>query len=380
MAVDNASRLREQLHEVLGQVSPSPAPVGAVLKKAAARRTARRTLATAGVIVGVAAAVTALVILPGRGHQGRGPAPSATTLPGGRIVIGHGTVGGRPWRVVADPAAHQVCAGVAGLRRSCAAAPDLERLNGLAALSGTEVAVPGHYSSAGAPLWNSVFGIVRSDVTRIDLKMSDGRTTIVRPVAAAGHRWIGLLFGDGILITRATAYAGATELGYSVPFVGGELRPGTYFVSWLHPGQPGPAQASRYIASGGSGGRSWGALILAGRFGYCGALDVPVTNGARQDCWAAGSLRSSARVIMRCGAASARPRWILGTARPAVAYLRLYLAGGRTARVRVTEVSGQKFYAMQIGPGPRIARWAAFDAAGHRLYGGRGAPDSGLPS
>ena len=33
---------------------------------------------------------------------------------------------------------------------------------------------------------------------------------------------------------------------------------------------------------------------------------------------------------------------------------------------------------MQIGPGPRILRWGAFDAAGHRLYRGRGAPDAGL--
>jgi len=56
---------------------------------------------------------------------------------------------------------------------------------------------------------------------------------------------------------------------------------------------------------------------------------------------------------MRWGAASAQPRWIVGTARPAVAYLRLYLAGGGTARVRVTEVSGLKFYAMQIGSSTR---------------------------
>ena len=379
MAVDNASLLREQLHEILNRISPSPAPVGAVLRKAAVRRTARRALATAGIVAGLAAAVTALVVLPGA-DRGRGPVPAATRLPGGRVLIGHGTVGGRPWRVVADPADHRVCAGVAGLRRSCAAAPDLERLTGLASLSGTEVTVPSHYSSFGPPLWNSVYGIVRPDVTRIDFKMSNGPTISVRPVAAAGHRWIGLVFRDGVVITRATAYAGATELAYSVPFIGGDLRAGTYFLSWLHPGQRGPAHADRYFASGGPGGRSWNALILAGQFGYCATLEVMVTNGARQDCWSVSSLRSSVRVIMRWGAASAQPRWIVGTARPAVAYLRLYLAGGGTARVRVTEVSGQNFYAMQIGPGPRILRWGAFDVAGHRLYGGRGAPDAGLAS
>lgn len=144
-----------------------------------------------------------------------------------------------------------------------------EPLTGLASLSGTEVAVPGHYASSGPPLWNSVIGVVRSDVTSIDVKMTGGRTVSVRSVAAAGHRWIGLVFRDGVLIARATAYAGTTEPAYSAPFVGGDLRAGTYFLSWLHPGQPGPAQGSRYIASGGPGGRSWGALIMGGQFGYC---------------------------------------------------------------------------------------------------------------
>jgi hypothetical protein len=55
------------------------------------------------------------------------------------------------------------------------------------------------------------------------------------------------------------------------------------------------------------------------------------------------------------------------------AYLRLTLSDGRRFRVPVSEVSGQPFYAMEIRPGPAIAGWSAFDAAGHRLYIGRGA-------
>jgi hypothetical protein len=83
---------------------------------------------------------------------------------------------------------------------------------------------------------------------------------------------------------------------------------------------------------------------------------------------------------MHWGAAPVIPRWIVGTAKPAVAHLRLTLADGRTTRVRVAEVSGQKFYAIKIMPGPRIIRWGAFDASGHWIYGSRGAPDAARTS
>lgn len=376
MAADSATELRKRLHDVLDEISPSPAPVAAVLRRAKARRSARRALLTAGIAAGAAATVAAVVILPGMRHPAH-PTAQPTTPAGGRVVIGHGIVGGRSWRVVVDPADDQLCAGVDGLKPTCVSLVKHAHRAGLASLSGAIVAVPGHYGSFGPPIWNSVFGTVRPDVTRLDVKLAGGRTIRLRPVAVAGYRWVGLIFPMGTDIARATAYAGQAELGYAVPFIGGELRPGTYFESWLRPGQPGPARRGPYIASGGSGGHSWNVLVLAGPWGYCVALEVPVTNGARQDCWAVGSLRSSSRVIMRWGTAPAVPRWIVGTARPAVAYLRLSLAGGRTARVRVTDVSGQRFYAMQIGPGPRVLRWGAFDAAGHRLYGGRGTPDAG---
>jgi hypothetical protein len=339
-------------------------------------RIARRALATAGIAAGSAAVVAAVVILPGTRAPAHGRAQPATTLAGGRVVVGQGIVGGRPWRVIVDAADHQICAGVAGLRPTCVDLRGRAHLAGIASLSGAEVAVPGHFASAGPPIWNSLFGTVRSDVTRVDLRMAGGRTLRLRPVAAAGYRWVGLVFRMGTDIARATAYAGPAELGYSVPFIGGDLRAGTFFLTWLPKGQPGPARADRYIASGGSAGRPWNVLVTAGPWGYCVALLVPVTDGDRQNCWAANSLRSSSGVIMHWGAAPVIPRWIVGTAGPAVAYLRLTLADGRTARVRVADVSGQKFYGMEIMPGPGIVRWGAFDTSDHWLYGGRGAPDA----
>jgi hypothetical protein len=338
-------------------------------------RTTRRALIAAGSAVVAAAAVAAAIILPGSLHSGGQPATHGSPLPSGGATIAAGHVGGRPWRITLEPAGNKVCAAVAGSVPSCVDLRQLGRLRGPVTLSGTEVAVPGSGGSKGPPEWNALFGAVRSGVTRITFRTSTGKTYAMHPVRAAGRRWVGVVLPPaGVGQLRAVAYAGRTELAYSVPFIGGELRPGTYFLTWLRPGQRGPAQATRYIATVGSGATAWGALVLAGPWGYCVSLEVPVANGAKQDCFSAGSLRDHVKVITRWGPPPAVPRWIFGTAGPGVAYLRLTLTGGPRFRVPVPEVSGQPFYAMEIRPGPAIAGWNAFDAAGHRLDGGRGAP------
>jgi hypothetical protein len=66
--------------------------------------------------------------------------------------------------------------------------------------------------------------------------------------------------------------------------------------------------------------------------------------------------------------------WLIGTARPPVAYLRLMLAHSTTLKVPVTVVSGHRFFATRIGA--RVIRWGAFNAAGRELYGGSGPPDA----
>jgi hypothetical protein len=48
----------------------------------------------------------------------------------------------------------------------------------------------------------------------------------------------------------------------------------------------------------------------------------------------------------------------------------LTLADHATLRVPVTVVSGQKFYAIDIGA--RIISWGAYNAGGRELYGGYG--------
>lgn len=329
-----------------------------------------RPATLAGTVVLAGAVLASCTAAPTRTRHSGSAATSA-----GAVVVARGWIEGQAWRIAVDPGADRLCAGEADLPHACAGLRGLERGNGLAVQSGAEVAVRlGHpWVSAGPPVWNAVFGTVRPGVTLIVMRMSDGREVGLRPVAAAGKRWVGLVLrpgGPGVV--RAIAFSGRTELGYSVPFSGGELRPGTYFLTWLRPGQPGPARAERYIATGGSGGSGWDALVLAGPWGYCASLDAPVASGSRQECWSPSALRSGAGVIMRIGLPAAIPQWIIGTAAPPVAYLRLVLADHAAFTVPVTAVSGQRFYAVRIAA--RIISWGAYNAAERELYGGNGSP------
>jgi hypothetical protein len=332
--------------------------------------------------VGRRAILVGLVLLTGATLVGctagavRTPHSGSTTTSTGSVVIARGWIAGRSWRITVDPSAGRLCAGEAGLPHACANLHGLERGTSPATLSGAEVPVHLHhsYGNNGFPIWNALFGTVRSDVTLIVMRMTDGHEVRLRPVVAAGERWVGVVLRPGAPeVARTIAYSGQTELKYSVPFYGGALRAGTYFVTWLRPDQRGPARASRYIAVGGSGDNDWNALVIAGAWGYCTSLGTPGINGSRQDCWSPTALRSHIGMIMRIGLPAAIPRWIVGTAKPRVAYLRLTEADQSTAQVPVTLVAGQRFYAARIDA--HIIRWGAYSAAGRKLYGGSGPPD-----
>jgi hypothetical protein len=374
VTIDSERHLRHQLGEALDGLAPSPAPVSQVLKGASGVR-ARRKMAAAAIIAAAisTAAIVIMAGLPGLRSPGSVSPRHAQVLGlRGGVAIGAGRVHGRPWQVAVSQAEDKVCGGVAGLQRTCLSLGPHQRLAGVATLGGGAVAVPGRFVSFGPPTWNWIFGTVAPAVTRLDFRLGNGATIKLRPVSAAGYRWVGLVFPFGVGVTRATAYAGRAELASSVPFAGGELRPGLYFVSWLRPGESSPAYEERYIVVEGSGGSSWDALVIAGPWGYC--ISLSIADGARQNCFSVDSVRAAPHVVMRWGSLPAVPRWIVGTAAPDVAYLHLVLADGRTMTVGAAEVGGQRFYAMKVSAG--ISRWAAFSKSGHRLYGGRGAPDT----
>lgn len=379
--------LRAGLSALLDDVHPGQPPVAAVRRKGRAMRLSRRLAVAAGVVV----AVAAVVVIPAALHGIGGQLPVSPVGKAG--VIASGRLEGRPWRIVVDQKAGRLCAGETGLRQSCVSLRSLERerLNGPVSMSGAIVAEDLHPPRIfyGLPIWNAFFGIVRPDATRVVMSLYGERAVTLRPVLMAGYRWVGLVVAPAAdsetFVTKATVYSGATELGYSVPdsvgpYHGGMFRPRTFFVSWYRPGETAPAQRSWDIAGGGSGSHFWDARMDAGPWGYCVTLQAPVGSGIPENCWSPDSLRASARVIMRIGSPPAVPRWIVGTARPSVAYLLMALANGRSVKVPVAVFSGQGFYAMRIGRGPAIVRWGAYDAAGRRLYGGLGAPDTQTPA
>lgn len=71
------------------------------------------------------------------------------------------------------------------------------------------------------------------------------------------------------------------------------------------------------------------------------------------------------------------PWWLVAAVRPKVSYLVLSMTDGTTRHVPTVQVGSVRMYAIVITAGPRITHWAAYDASGHRLYGGRGAPGFG---
>jgi RNA polymerase sigma factor (sigma-70 family) len=365
-----ASRLRAAIDDL----RPPPAPVAAVLRRGQALRRAWASVAAGSlVLVAVIGLASALSARP-RHPAGR-PRHSAPARIHPAVTIAAGTMRGQQWQLIVDAAAGIWCARVQEVSLACLGLAGYEHLTGLASLSGTVVPIAGSEPAVGPPQWNAVVGVVRSDVTSVLVTMSDGRTLRLRPVTAAGYRWVGLVYWPSAAqVVRASAYSSGNELGVVLPFIGSQTMPGTYYYNWLHQGLKGPAEQQRVIAAGGTGQAAWSASILAGPWGYCAVQQLPIARGMREACWSPPGLGIAAQLLTRTSAPGGTSTWLVGQARPQAAYLLLVMAGGGRVRIPVIEVSGRSFYALRLSRGQPVASWAAYDAAGPRLYGGRGAP------
>ncbi|MHB1431674.1 MAG: hypothetical protein ACYCVZ_06120, partial [Streptosporangiaceae bacterium] len=321
-------------------------------------------------VIGLAGTFSAWPRHPAR--RARHSAPARIRL---AVTIAAGTIRGQQWQLVVDATAGIWCARVQEVSLACLSLTGYQHLTGLASLSGTVVPIAGSEPAAGPPQWNAVVGVVRSDVTSVLVTMSDGRTLRLRPVTAAGYRWVGLVYWPSAAqVVRASAYSSGNELGVVLPFIGSQTMPGTYYYNWLHQGLKGPAEQQRVIAAGGTGPAAWSASILAGPWGYCALEQLPIAHGMREACWSPQGLGAGARLLTRTSAPGGAVTWLVGQARPQAAYLLLAMTGGGRVRIPVVQVSGLSFYALRLSQGQPVASWAAYDGAGHRLYGGRGAP------
>jgi len=363
MVIDEERDLRNRLSAVLDQVPVPEAPVRAVLQGGKVIRARRRL----GIAAGLAAAVVAAVTIPSLMHQlaHGGPAdrehwPKVTVARlSGRVapgLIARGTAGNQKWRITFDRAdQNSLCVQIARDAPIC--------------MSGTAPSVSGLATMTGlsTPTWNSFASPVGADVSRIIVSLSDGAVLKLHPFTLAGYRWVGLVVPRSLRIVEAIAYSGKRELGHSVPFTDDGDQT---LVTWLRPGQAGPARSTRRIGSGVAAGARWSVVGYAGPWGYCEVLTAQNHHGS--SCQQARVGHPGSELI---GPASATlGRWVVGTARPDVAYLVLTLSDRATLRVPVVEFAGMNWFALAITARPRIVSWRAYDAAGHELYGGPGWP------
>lgn len=278
-------------------------------------------------------------------------------------VIAEGTSKGlgwqNTWRIWIDTRTDEVYAGIVGVKPWIVGSlSKSEHASGIAT-----------FHDATLEVTNGTYAAVAPDVTRIVVTLNNGQRLTLYPVAAAGRRWVGLLTVYGYVLT-GTAYAGRTELGHFVAFGG---QP----VTWLGPGQSGLPVQSRRIGTGFVPVHSrqrWSAVVQAGPWGYCISLNGDYSLEPADDCITPAQAAVPGVKHTEIYPPTGRARWLIGTAGPSVAYLKLDLADGTTIQVPTVAVDGQLFYALAIVRGQVVVSWGAYDLGGHKLYGGAGAP------
>jgi len=349
--------LRGQLSAVLDDVTPHAAPTAAVKRRGKTIRTRRRV----GIAAGLGVAVVVAALVPGllRHSNASGPVvqrnPTVTVQPVGRHgphgLIARGAINGKPWRVTLKYQGKNLCVITSGkLPKTDCGSPNSYAASWPATLGGV-----------GGGSTEALYGTVVGQVRRVSIALSDGVVLNLRPVRSSGHSWIAVELPGSLPVTKVTAYSRHGELAYSIPFTAG-LGGLPNVDRWLRPGEPAPREFVKAIGSG--------ITIHAGPWGQCAVSSNPADRGTLA-CWPTPRLTGAV-------SGSANPakgsQWIIAATRPQVSYVVLEMTDGSTRRVPVVKVGTARLYAIVIVHGPRIASWAAYDASGHRLYGGQGSP------
>lgn len=262
MSIQDERDLRTRLGGLLDSVDPAPVPAARVMRRGRVIRMRRWASAAAGVAVLAAGAV----VLPGliRGHQQVTPAASrhySVTLqdlgPTAKAgLIGAGTINGKHWRVVLDNSQGDGCAletylMACGQQYGGNVGPRQVNLN----------------AAGGGPTQFQI-GTVGPDVTRVVIRLSNGRELDLLPISAYGHRWIAAAAPLHAMIGAET-FVGRSEYQHAIPYVGSTY---TEFVTWLRPGQPGLPRAFATVGSGTIHGVAWSTSVSMGPWGYCVAF------------------------------------------------------------------------------------------------------------
>ncbi len=397
MSISEEPRLRRQLGAAMDSYEPGPMRLEAIVADGRSILIRRRiTVALCLVVVLVAASLIPLALrAPAR------PAPSSplryrvTVVPArppdrplvptygttNSTPVASGWVDGRPWL-----GSLYQSGGNVGLGDGNVSLPG-DGLGGppAATRSGAPATI---FSAEDSPYYWTDYGIVRSDVSYLHVRLTNGQVLTIWPVALFGPRYARYFAfavpttGD---VTGIAAYSARGEIGYTLPFT----LYGAYQAHWLSPGQPARPRPARYLIGQGTvRGGPWSAWVYAGPWGICQVsffrrsgypaaqclpprLSGRVAVALRNDLWMIGPLGWEE-------AGHLSPAIEVVQAAPEVSYLILTRADGTTFRVNAVRVGPARYCAFPTyyfllsnrTGAATVVRWVAYDAAGQRLASG----------
>ena len=390
MSLADERQVRSRLSAALDEFSPGPLPLDAVVRQGRMVRLRRRLAVIAGVVVLAAAAAAGPEIVHQFGQQApAAPAHYHVTVrpPGQRSqqgLIASGAISGRPWQVTVTQQ------GTNRNRNLCFTAQETSTC-----LPGGPSA-PARSGDPADPVTTiglrpiAIIGSVRSGVTAVRVSLSNGQILTLRPVPVFGRSYTAyyaVVVPFSSAITEIAAYAGAREVGFTVPFTAG----GTFSATrWFKPGQHPSLSTARYlIGSGSAGGSSWTYYAYVGAWGTClrgGSGGLCETGGLGElgDGKAASLLmlsNSSQHVYEGLMKVSQQVGYLVirtphGTAVAVFArrphtLARLLAGATRPVSYLGTNIAdGFRFVSFASLPGNRAHRWAAYADDGRELASG----------
>lgn len=356
MSVQNEHDIRSGLADLLGGVTPHPAPVASAIRQGAAIRMRRRISAAAVLaVIAAGAAITPVLLHPRAAspvskaaHYTVAMYPLGTTAAHG--VIAAGVTNGKRWKIIMSGPYrgpdYQV-SGPAGVG-SFVSAP-------------VPVGQPVGTSNSTTKGFTSVVGTVSPNVASVTVRLPDHTLLRLRPVTWNRRRWIGLVLPSDVPIVRAVAYSRhGRELAYSIPFGNSE------FVVWWHPGDAGPAQVSKTIGTGWVNDVRWKMTAQFGPWGYC--YTFPSGSFCSDSMVSPEVLRPGQLISpLECGTLfGTKSGPIIGIAAVArgVGTVALTFSGGRTESFPSVTVGGGRSLGYAIPAHQRVTGSTAYSPAG----------------
>jgi hypothetical protein len=378
MSTIDEQHVRERLQDTLESIEVPMPPAQAITGRGRRLRWQRRAGGTAALAVLVAlgvsvpqwnsaGTVTPVAASPAGGQVVVNPPPAAPAVDG---VIASGSTGGQRWTMRLSEENGSIVASAPGVTATLAEPAGSAPARISAGLGGLH-----------ARLLMVVAG-VRRDVTGLTVQIAGSPSLHLVPVQFMGRRWVGMVVPAKAQVTNIIADGAAGEVGHTVPLSPDPVD-GIRTINWLAPGQSGPARSNIRLPFlvAGPGAQShvdgpavfrigpWGQCIVSGETGKpatCNdAFSLAVPRGkifVMIDCdGVPGNLARGDATSASCVAGAA----------PQVSRVELRLSDGSVHELRPVAVGKARYLAFLISK-VNIARWTAFDAAGHQLGTGSG--------